>query len=92
VISKIETGDRPPAEDFPPRLDAVLELDTQGALTRLWRHLKKSMKQQAYGWFGRWADIEAAATSLRFDTLRAEALPRAASRDLIRKVAEQQWT
>jgi transcriptional regulator with XRE-family HTH domain len=27
-----------------------------------------------------------------FDTLRAEALPRAASRDLIRKVAEEQWT
>ncbi len=25
VISKIETGDRPPAEDFPPRLDAVPE-------------------------------------------------------------------
>ena len=28
VISKIETGDRPPAEDFPPRLDVVPELDT----------------------------------------------------------------
>ena len=28
VISKIETGERPPAEDFPPRLDAVPELDT----------------------------------------------------------------
>ncbi len=36
VISKIETGDRPPTEDFPPRLDAVPELDTRGALTRLW--------------------------------------------------------
>jgi transcriptional regulator with XRE-family HTH domain len=34
VISKIETGERPPAEDFPPRLDAVPELDTRGALTR----------------------------------------------------------
>ena len=33
VISKIETGERPPAEDFPPRLDAVPELDTRGALT-----------------------------------------------------------
>jgi transcriptional regulator with XRE-family HTH domain len=40
VISKIETGERPPAEDFPPRLDAVPELDTRGALTRLWDHLK----------------------------------------------------
>jgi ribosome-binding protein aMBF1 (putative translation factor) len=29
VISKIETGERPPAEDFPPRLDAVPELDTR---------------------------------------------------------------
>ena len=36
VISKIETGERPPAGDFPPRLDAVPELDTRGALTRLW--------------------------------------------------------
>jgi transcriptional regulator with XRE-family HTH domain len=38
VISKIETGERPPAEDFPPRLDAIPELDTRGALTRLWDH------------------------------------------------------
>jgi hypothetical protein len=30
--------------------------------------------------------------TLRFDTLRAEALPRAASRDLIMKVAEDIWT
>jgi hypothetical protein len=29
---------------------------------------------------------------LRFDTLRSEALPRGASRDMIMKVAEQQWT
>jgi transcriptional regulator with XRE-family HTH domain len=27
VISKIETGERTPAEDFPPRLDALPELD-----------------------------------------------------------------
>jgi transcriptional regulator with XRE-family HTH domain len=39
VISKIETRERPPAEDFPPRLDAIPELDTRGALTRLWDHL-----------------------------------------------------
>ena len=44
VISKIETGERPPAEDFPPRLDAVPELDTRGALTRLWDHLKKGQQ------------------------------------------------
>ncbi len=65
VISKIETGERPPAEDFPPRLDAIPELDTREALTRLWDHLRKSLKQRAYGWFERWADIEAQATALR---------------------------
>jgi transcriptional regulator with XRE-family HTH domain len=66
VISKIETGERPPAEDFPPRLDAVPELDTAGALTRLWEHLKKGQKQRLYGWFQEWADIEAQATVLRW--------------------------
>ena len=66
VISKIETGDRPPAEDFPPRLDAVPELDTRGALTRLSDHLKKGHKQRLYGWFQQWADIEAQATVLRW--------------------------
>jgi hypothetical protein len=34
----------------------------------------------------------AAHVALRFDTLRAEALPWSASRDLIRKVAEDTWT
>ena len=66
VISKIETGERPPAEDFPRRLDAVPELDTRGALTRLWDHLKKGQKQRLYGWFQEWADIEAHATVLRW--------------------------
>jgi transcriptional regulator with XRE-family HTH domain len=66
VISKIETGERPPAEDFPPRLDAIGELDTRGELTRLWSHLKKSHRQRSYGWFQPWADIEAEAKSLRW--------------------------
>ena len=66
VISKIETGERPPAEDFAARLDAISELDTREALTRLWDHLKKSLKQRAYGWFQEWADIEAEATALRW--------------------------
>src|SRR6185437_14321804 len=65
VISKIETGERPPAEDFPPRLDAVPDLATGGALTRLWDHLKKGQKQRLYGWFQEWADIESQATVLR---------------------------
>ena len=66
VISKIETGERPPAEDFPPRLDAVPDLDTRGALTRLWDHLKKGQKQRLHGWFQEWADIEAQAAILRW--------------------------
>ena len=33
-----------------------------------------------------------ATISLAFDTLRAEALPRGASRDMILKVAEERWT
>ena len=66
VISKIETGERLPAGDFPPRLDAVPELDTRGALTRLWDHLKKGQKQRLYGWFQQWAGIEARATVLRW--------------------------
>ena len=59
-------GERPPAEDFPPRLDAVPELDTRGALTRLWDHLEKGHKQRLYGWFQQWAGIEARATVLRW--------------------------
>ncbi len=66
VISKIETGERPPAEDFPPRLDAIGELDTRGELTRLWGHLKKGHRQRSYGWFQPWADIEAEAKTLRW--------------------------
>ena len=66
LISKIEPGERSPAEDFPPRLDAVPELDTRGALTRLRDHLKKGHKQRLYGWFLAWADIEAQATVLRW--------------------------
>ena len=66
MISKIETGERPPAEDFPPRLDAVPGLDTRGALTRLRDHLNKGHKQRLYGWFQQWAGIEAQATVLRW--------------------------
>jgi Domain of unknown function (DUF5753) len=33
-----------------------------------------------------------AKVSATFDTLRAEALPRGTSRDLIKRVAEEQWT
>jgi transcriptional regulator with XRE-family HTH domain len=36
VINKIEKGDRPPAEGFPERMDAIPQLDTRGELSRLW--------------------------------------------------------
>ena len=47
VISKIETGERPPAKDFPERLDAVPELDSRGGLTRLWGNLRKGLRHRA---------------------------------------------
>jgi transcriptional regulator with XRE-family HTH domain len=66
VISKIETGDRPPAKDFPERLDAVPELDTRGGLARIWGNLSKGLRNRAIpGWFRPWADIEAEAAVLR---------------------------
>ena len=66
VISKIETGSRAPAEDFPPRLDDVPGLDTRGALSRLWDLLKESARHRAYpGWFDRWPDFETQAAILR---------------------------
>jgi hypothetical protein len=43
---------------------------------------------------GRIAEDAAGVTDvgLRFEALRSEALPKAASRDLIAKVAKEQWT
>jgi transcriptional regulator with XRE-family HTH domain len=67
VISKIETGDRPPAKDFPERLDAVPQLDTRGGLARQWKNLRKGLRHRAMpGWFRPWANIEAEATILRW--------------------------
>jgi transcriptional regulator with XRE-family HTH domain len=66
VISKIETGERPPAKDFPERLDAVPQLDTRDGLARLWKNLSKGLRNRAIpGWFRPWADIEAEAAALR---------------------------
>src|SRR6202035_1422552 len=66
VISKIETGERPPARGFPARLDAVPELDRRGDLARLWGWLQSSARPRAYpGWFDRWPDFEATAAILR---------------------------
>jgi transcriptional regulator with XRE-family HTH domain len=67
VISKIETGERPPAKGFPERLDAAAELDTRAGLARLWNHLSKSARHRVYpGWFDRWPDAEARAIALRW--------------------------
>lgn len=67
VISKIETGERPPAKEFPERLDAVPELDTRGGLARLWGNLRKGLRHRAIpGWFRPWAEVEAEATALRW--------------------------
>jgi transcriptional regulator with XRE-family HTH domain len=66
VISKIETGERPPAKDFPERLDAVPELDSRGGLTRLWGNLRKGLRHRAVpGWFQPWTHFEAQAATLR---------------------------
>jgi transcriptional regulator with XRE-family HTH domain len=66
VISKIENGDRPPAEGFPTRMDAIPQLGTDGELERLWGWLEDSARHRAYpGWFDRWPDYEKAAIALR---------------------------
>lgn len=66
VISKIERGRRPPAEEFPERMDAIPELNTNGELTRLWGWLKDSVRHHAYpGWFDPWPQFEARATAIR---------------------------
>jgi transcriptional regulator with XRE-family HTH domain len=65
VISKIETGNRPPAERFPERLDATSQLDTRDGLARIWGNLRKGLRNQAVpGWFRPWAEIEAEAVTL----------------------------
>jgi len=67
VISKIETGDRPPAKEFPERLDAVPQLDTRGGLTRIWGNLRKGLRHRAVpGWFQPWTHFEAQAATLRW--------------------------
>lgn len=66
VLSKIERGDRPPAEGFPERMDAIPQLATDGEMARLWGWLEDSARHRAYpGWFDRWPDFEATAVALR---------------------------
>jgi len=66
VISKIENGERPPAKDFPERLDTVPALDSRGGLARLWSNLRKGLRHRAIaGWFQPWTHFEAQAATLR---------------------------
>ncbi|HEY1920513.1 MAG TPA: helix-turn-helix transcriptional regulator [Streptosporangiaceae bacterium] len=66
VINKIEKGERPPAEGFPERMDAIPQLETNGELSRLWGWLAESARHGAYpGWFDRWPDLEGKAKRLR---------------------------
>lgn len=89
VISKIETGERPPARDFPERLDAVPELDTRGGLARLWGWLQSSARHRAYpGWFDRWPDFEATAGILRWRRLEMPQRGKAQARTVLYSVSE----
>jgi transcriptional regulator with XRE-family HTH domain len=67
VISKIETGERPPAHDLVPRLDAVPELATGGMLAEFYEALGDGLRESAYpDWFGDWPSKEATAKRLRW--------------------------
>src|SRR6266851_9453896 len=66
LIAKIEKGQRTSSVTLTGALDAVPELRTEEALTRLRGHLKDAFKFRAYpGWFHDWPDKEAAAKTLR---------------------------
>jgi len=66
LVGKIENGQRAPMEGFAAACDAIPELGTGGALTRLRALLGNYLKQRAYpGWFHRWPDKEATAKTLR---------------------------
>jgi transcriptional regulator with XRE-family HTH domain len=72
LVGKIENGQRAPTEEFTAGCDAVPELGTGAALTRLRELLRNYLKQRAYpGWFHRWPDKEAEAKTLRWFELVA---------------------
>jgi hypothetical protein len=67
LIAKIEKGQRTSSVTLTGALDAVPELRTEEALTRLRGHLKDAFKFRAYpGWFHDWPDKEAAAKTLQW--------------------------
>jgi transcriptional regulator with XRE-family HTH domain len=66
LVGKVENGQRTPTRDFTAACDAVSDLDTRGALMRLWEHLQEHFTYKATpGWFHVWAGIERRATALR---------------------------
>jgi transcriptional regulator with XRE-family HTH domain len=66
LVGKVENGQRAPTDEFTTACDAVPELKTDGALTRLREHLKETLKYRATpGWFWDWTVKEAQATTLR---------------------------
>lgn len=65
LIGKVENGQRTPTEEFTAACDAVPELDTRGALSRLREELKEHLTYAATpGWFREWEKIERQARSL----------------------------
>jgi len=64
-VGKVENGQRAPTEEFTAACDAVPELNTDGALTRLRGHLKEILKYRtAPGWFWDWTAKEAEAATV----------------------------
>lgn len=66
MVGKIENGQRVATEKITIALDAMPELVTGGALGELRELLGDYLKQRSFpGWFVRWPDKEAEATTLR---------------------------
>lgn len=66
MIGKIENGQRVASERTTESLDAVPELNTGGALTRIREHIKGARMLRAMpGWFWEWTAREAEAVTLR---------------------------
>jgi transcriptional regulator with XRE-family HTH domain len=67
TISAYENGWRVPTRPAAVDIDALPEMQTNGALTELWDRLKDGMTYQAYpSWFQDWAAKETEAATLRW--------------------------
>jgi transcriptional regulator with XRE-family HTH domain len=67
LISAYENGRRVPTRPTTVDIDAVGQLNTNGALTELWDQFEEGMNYQAHpAWFQDWPDKEAAASTLRW--------------------------